>query len=313
MSRRRVHYTAKHGATFILGIALLGALSPNMLHAQEIELRWRFEPGTERVYRLVQATQSSTGMGEMSQTQTSTLRQQVLAVAEDGAADVRVTYETIRMVQDGPMGHQEFDSDSGETPTDPMAMIMSHLVGVSFEMTVAPDGEVRRVAGMDKMIDAMAAGVSSENPQAAATMRPMFESMFTDETMRSMMQQGMQTLPDGPVAPGASWPHNTSLEFPFGTLRSETQYTLEEVVTEQGRRIARIGVSGTSGSLEPNPNSRMGGAVPAMQGGEMTGTMDFDVDRGLVRSSTIETNMDMSMGGQAIRTESTVEMTLVEG
>lgn len=109
----------------------------------------------------------------------------------------------------------------------------------------------------------------------------------------------------------ASARHSSSLEFPLGTLRSDADYTLEEVITEQGRRIARIGMRGTTGELEPNPDSPMAGTLD-MSAGEITGEIDFDVDRGLVVRSNYMTSMDLSTGGQSMHMESTVEMTLVE-
>lgn len=313
MIRRRVCSASDNVVTFVLGAALLGPLVPATLNAQEVELRLKFEPGADRLYRQVQTTRSSAAIGESSQTQTTTLRQQVLAVAEDGAADVRVTYESIQLVQDGPMGHQEFDSESGEPPAGPMGMMLSRLVGVSFDATIAPDGEVRTVAGVDRMIEAIATGVASESPETAATIRPMLERMFTEESMRSMMQPGTQTLPDGPVAAGATWRDTSSVELPFGTLRSDADYTLKEVVTEQSRRVARIGMRGTIGELEPNSDSPMAAAGMDISGGEMTGEIDFDVDQGLMLRSTLKMNMDMSAGGQSMPTETTVEMTLIEG
>lgn len=312
MIRRRICSAAENVAAFVLGAALVASLVPAALSAQEVELRWKFEPGADRVYRLVQSSRSTTTMGEISQTQTFTLRHQVLDVADDGAADVRVTYESMRLVQDGPMVHREFDSESDEPPGDPMAMMLSKLVGVSFDMTAAPDGEVRRVAGMENMVEAIAAGVDGVGPETAAPMRAVVDDMFTEEAMQSMMQQSMQTLPDGPIAAGATWSHASSLEFPFGTLRSDTDYTLEGVVTEQGRRIARIAMRGTRGELEPNPDNPMPAAME-MSGGEVTGEIDFDVERGLVLRSTFVTNMDMSAAGQSTHVESNVEMTLVEG
>lgn len=311
MIRCRIRSTMTNAAAFIFGAALLGALGSTTLDAQEVQLRWRFEPDAERVYRLVQTSRSSSAMGEINQTQTMTLRHQVLAVAADGAADLRVTYGSMRFVQDGPMGHQEFDSESGESPSDPMAVMLSKLVGVSFEMNVAPDGTVRRVAGVESLIQAMTAGAAGENAQAMEMMRPMLDGMFNDETMRSMMQQGMQSLPDGRIAPGAEWRQTSSLEFPFGTLRSDVDYTLEEIVSEQGRRIARIGIRGNTDQLEPNPNFPAGAAID-MSASEMSGELDFDVAGGLVLRSLLRTNMDMSAAGQAMRTESTIEMTLVE-
>lgn len=281
------------------------------LAAQSVELRWKLEPGSVVVYRQAQETTSATPMGEITQSQSTVVRQEVLGVGPDGEADIRVTHESLSFEQDGPMGRQSWDSESDEDPADPAMAMAASLVGRSFEMTMAPDGRILRVAGMEDVLDEMLAGIS-DDPAVAAQARGMMESMFGEEGLETMMQQSMQPLPHGSVAPGHEWDHTLSVRMPFGTISSEYRYVLREVTTEGGRQVAKIDLTGTMGSLDPDPSNPMAGMME-MSGGEMSGEITFDIDRGLLLRSSVSTAMTMSVMQQSMAMNSTQEMELVDG
>ncbi len=278
--------------------------------AQSVELRWNFEPGLVLVYRQTQHTSSATPMGSMTQTQRMILRQEVLSVGPGGEAEVRVTHESLSIEENGPMGRQSWDSESGEEPANPGMAMAATLVGRSFDMTMTADARVLRIAGMDDMLDEMLAEVSVD-PAAAEQARGMMESMFGEESLEGMMQQSIQPLPHGSVSPGHEWDSSLSMNMPFGTMQSEYQYVLREVTTEGGRRVAKVDMTGSMGPLEPDPSNPMA-AMMAMSGGEISGEFTFDLDRGLLLRSAFSSAMTMTMMQQSVAVTSTHEMELVE-
>jgi hypothetical protein len=307
----RILDPARPAAPVLLALLLAAVAPASIVAAQEVTLGWRFQPGDVHRYVQTQSTRMESPMGEITSTQTTRIRHEVVRVARDGAADLRVTQEALRVVQDGPMGRQEFDSEAGVEPDDPGMRFLSMLTGRSFEMTLAPDGEVRRVAGMDALVNDIMAPIMEQSPEMAEQIRDMLENMFDEERWRALMQQGIQTVPTGRVAPGAEWSWEFELDLAFGTSRANYAYRLEDVVARDGRRVARIGMSGSIGDIEIAADNPMA-ALMEVSAGAVTGTMEFDVDRGvLLRASSIST-MTMSSMGTSMSVETTLATELLE-
>ncbi|MGK7311847.1 MAG: DUF6263 family protein [Candidatus Longimicrobiales bacterium M2_2A_002] len=255
-------------------------------------------------------------MGDMTQTQTQTmrLRQEVLEVEPDGTADVRTTFVSHRMEADGPQGRQVYDSEDPDQATGPAmpAATAGALIGASFDMKVTPDGRVQSVRGVEELMDRMMEPLGELPPEEASQARAMLENTFGEDEMRSMLQQSLATLPDGPVGRGDTWSGTFEMQLPFATVRSEHTYVLEDVVDREGRRVALIDMTGTMSSVDADPNTPMAGMM-SISSSDMTGTLEFDVDRGIVLDSHIDSVMEMKVMDISIQVESAVDMELVDG
>lgn len=308
-SKECPRWPARGGAA--LPVALLASLlTAGSVAAQEVELRWKFQPGETYFYEQVQTTETGSPMGDMVHTQTVKLRQDVLGLAEDGSADVRVTHDSVSVLIDGPMGRQEWSSGSGEPPQDPSFQAMAQLVGASFEMNVAENGVINEISGMEELLQNMAGAIPGGDPAARAQATAMLEEMFGEEGMKSLMQQGMQAFPEEAVSPGAEWQREMRLPLPFGEMRFEYLYTLREVVSEGGSQIAKIDVGGSIGELESDSGNPMA-AMMSFSDGEVSGDLDFDIERGLIVRASLLSTVDVSVADQATTMRSSHEMRLV--
>jgi hypothetical protein len=297
------------GALLVLSVVLVAAC--DTAYGEPVELRWQLEAGETRLYRQVQTSRTATPMGEMVQTQTVLFREHVAAVGDDGVARVRVTYESMHVVQDGPMGRQEFDSRE-PAAGDPGLALLGVLTGRSFEMRLAPDGSVLDVSGLDDMMeDVLAAALADAPPEVADQIRRTLEAMFSDESMKSMMQQGKQILPTAELAPGSEWSHEVVVTLPFGTATHANTYTLRRVTQEGGRRVARIQVDGTVGAMQPDPHHPLFATIEFL-GGTTTGELYFDVERGVVIRSSVSTTLSVRAMGEEMETRSDHQMELVD-
>lgn len=287
----------------------VGAAVP--AEAQEVTLAWRFEPGDVWVYRQTMTSRTTTPRGEATQTQIMRMRQEVLEVEPDGTADVRTTFLSMRTEMDGPQGRQVYDSEDPDEAAAPGTQVPMGLVGVSLDMTVAPDGRVQSVHGVDEFMDRILGSLGEMSPEEASQARAMMDDMFGEDEMLSQLQQAMAIVPDGPVGPGDTWSGTFEMQLPFATMRSEYTYELEAVVDREGRRVALIDVTGTMSAVDMDANSPMAGMM-SLGPSDMTGTLEFDVDRGIILDTHLDTVMEMEVMGTTMQSESTYAMELVE-
>ena len=295
-----------------LGVALsVGALQTS---AQQVTLRWKYEEGTELVYRMSTHTESELPMdaGTSVSEQTQTMRWSVLAVAPNGDATLRITTERVQINMKSPMLNLAYDSETDEVPDEPQAKIFSTLVGTSYRIVIGPEGTVKSVEGMDQVREAM---LEAMGPEMAGMVDAMVGQMFDDETMASMMQQVVQNFPER-AGLGDTWERSSSFPNPMlGTMSTTQHFTLERIEERTGKMVAVISYSGEI-QIGDVGDSQLAGMMQ-LNNAATIGTMEIDVDRGLLLKSTGTTTMEITIappGGQemVIGTISTVTMDLLE-
>lgn len=283
--------------------------------AQQVTLRWGYEEGTEFVYRMNNYTQTelSPDQGISVFEQALTMRWSVLEVAPNGDATVRITTERVQINMESPMLNLTYDSETDEVPDNPQAKIFSAMVGTSYTIVIGPEGTVKSLEGMDQLREAVLEAMGSEMAGIADTM---IGQMFNDETMTSMMQGSIQTFPERAIGPGDTWSTSSSFPIPMlGTMRASLDFTLERIEERDGGTVAVISNIGEI-QIGDAGDSQLAGMMQLGKSA-IIGTMEFDVDRGLLLENTVTTTMEMTVaaGGQemVIGTITTLTMELIEG
>ena len=264
---------------------------PALVSAQEIMLKWGFVEGSEQVLQLTNRMEISMPIGFASQVmdQSIRMRQTVQSVESNGDATVTVTTEHIRMEGVGPGGDQLYDSDSGDIPTDPAILGAAAMVGQDYSMVVGADGTVKSIQGIEELIESMR---SSVPPDVA----PMLGEMFNAQTLTEIAQQGVQILPTDPISPGGSWQISFTMPNPLlGEVINTLTFILDGIDERDGRTVALL--SSTGEIATDTPEDLAGLPMEMDVDAKMTGFLIFDVDRGLVLSSSTTTEMTMTMSG----------------
>ena len=264
---------------------------PALVSAQEIMLKWGFVEGSEQVLQLTNRMEISMPIGFASQVmdQSIRMRQTVESVESNGDATVTVTTEHIRMEGVGPGGDQLYDSDSGDIPTDPAILGAAAMVGQDYSMVVGADGTVKSIQGIEELIESMR---GSFPPDVA----PMLGEMFNAQILTEIAQQGVQILPTDPISPGGSWQMSFTMPNPLlGEVINTLTFILDGIEERDGRTVALL--SSTGEIATDTPEDLAGLPMEMDVDAEMTGFLIFDVDRGLVLSSSTTTEMTMTMSG----------------
>jgi hypothetical protein len=130
----------------------------------------------------------------------------------------------------------------------------------------------------------------------------------------SMMKQSRFILPPGAVSPGDSWEDKRGLFFGEGlqeqvaeeeAVQLETVYTLDRITSEAGSKRAIISVSGevTGSNIEMSLPGGMGDDSSAMLkpvferlDQSMTGSIEFDIDKGVLRKTHLDSRQELKVG-----------------
>ena len=265
--------------------------TPAPVSAQEIMLKWGFQEGSQVVMQMTNRMEMSMPGGFSTQVmdQTVRMRQTVQSVDLSGDATLMVTTEHMRMEGIGPAGNQLYDSDTGDIPTDPAILGAAAMVGQSYSMVVQPDGTVKSVQGIEELVEAMR---TSFPPEVA----PMLDEMFNADILSEIAQQGMQILPTDPISPGDSWQTSFTMPNPLlGEVTNNLTFVLDQVEERDGKTVALL--SSTGEIVADAPDGLEGLPMEMDVDAEMTGSLIFELDRGLVLSSITTNEMTMTMSG----------------
>ncbi len=291
--------------TFVTGTAVLLA-AVVALAGQGTILRYKWAAGQDDRYRLTQkitATVSGLPGGAtqtIEQALTQVVRMQVTAVAADGTATVKLTFDSVRMEMATPNGTVIIDSAAKEKPSDPAGMAayttLSAMVGEAVTLTLRPSGDVQNVEGMTKIFDKITAVLPAGG--AADPMLASIKAGLSDEAMRQMFSQSLAAFPDRAIAPGESWTSTFEIPQPMiGRLTGTRTSTLTAIDSTGSSPMARIAVAvAMKPAAEGQPAAGPAGLSITMGESKATGETLFDVAKGQVQRSTVTSDVPMSMG-----------------
>ena len=312
---------------FVILLALLAFTVP--ADAQGVTLRYRWTKGETLTYRIVmQTTSVVTGMPGISEMKIDQSLSQVtkmttVDVAADGTTTLRESFESMKMEMDGPMGHISYDTAAPSSIANPMIQamrkVLDAIVGGSITIVQAPDGSIRKLEGMTSIIEQISKNTSGD-PSAAMAAQGM-KAAFSDEAIKTTLEQTFSKLPADPVRPGDTWKGQTAMgNEMIGRIVGDVTFTLKAVDGPAGAGLAQIGVVLVlKQEIAPPPGPN--GMTIKLGDARGTGEIVFDVAKGRITDSSMKTDMPsrMSMQGHdgspanmENRTTTLVKMQLVE-
>jgi hypothetical protein len=287
----------------------LAALALLVLPQEKIELRLKHTKGVPVWYRSTQTTTTEIQGAKIEQEMSMTISMTPTEVDAKGAASLVCKYEGVAVKSGGPQGELDYDSDKDkEVPEDPMAKMMSKLVGQSFTVKMTPSGKVTEVTGFEKIVDAMLQGIGDEAQEAMT--KEMMKQMFSDEAFKGMMQQMSPPLPEEKVGKGDTWSTEFTMKMPFvGGMKFALKSKLADLkgtdaTIDQDIRIELK----PADDKENNPFA----GLFEMKEAKGTSTALFSAERGVFIHQKAVIDMVMEAGGNELKARSSVEMKLVE-
>lgn len=189
-------------------LLLAAALLPAALFAEPADFRFRPAPGTS--YRHTVTSEENIAIVYGKKTETSLgsatygLRTEILAAAEDGSRTARITFERVASSSARFRQKSSFDTaDPAKPPEDEGARTFARLVGQSFTVTFAPDGDPAKVEGMAAVIENVTKDIADPQLRQLASASLAFQ--IADAPMQEFLRRALRVNPAEPVAAGAAW------------------------------------------------------------------------------------------------------------
>ena len=243
-------------------LPVFGALALGILPGEAVELRLKWQPGKRYVFD--NTADSSMKMPLPGQGLIETKGRMVMRIHNEVSPHekgVRVSqsYDSLRMRQEMQGLVMEFDSSDPSKGGGLLGTVLKPLIEMRFAAIYDQKGKVVGTEGLDQVQGADQLGMGKQELEA-------------------MARQSSEFLPGRDVKPGDTW--NSEVDLPMGELGGKVtiDYTLklENVVEQEGRKIARVSISGKMKEAKETEE----GEVLKTEVKEATGMMLFDIDLG---------------------------------
>lgn len=243
-------------------LVVLGALALGVLPAGAVELRLKWQPGKRYIFD--NTAESSMKMPLPGQGLIETKGRMVLRLhndvsAHEKGARVSHAFDSVRMRQEMQGLVMEYDSSDPSKGGGLLGTVLKPMTETRFAAIYDKKGKVVGTEGLEEVQGADQLGMGKEELEA-------------------MARQSSEFLPGRDVKPGDSW--KSEVDLPMGELGGKVtiDYTLklENIVEQEGRKVARISLSGRTKLADEEGAEE----ILKTEVKEATGMMLFDIDLG---------------------------------
>jgi len=217
---------------------------------------------------------------EINTTNGMGMEYRVTDVDAAGITSLKLTYRSMFVKIQTRMGAGKFTKSEYDSARPPVVLPaefkpMAALVGQSISVKLGPDGRVRSMQGLDALMTKM---LNQYTPAERKMMEQMFKSVFSEDTMKEMIQRSMAPFPNYPIGIGDSWQQKTSLTKGF-------PLTLSNTMTLKERRdgIALVDMHSTITARPTAAGMSMGATRMSYNlAGQQQGTMEIEEATGMI-------------------------------
>jgi hypothetical protein len=281
--------------------AAIGVVTTAAPAAAQVELRYKWIKGDVLEYRVtLHSTSDVTGVpgrddARTEQTITQRITLTVDGVAPSGVASVHETVGSIRSELTGPSGNVVVDTAApSETTKDPIADAMSKMltavVGQSINIVFGPDGTVRSLEGGARLLERVITAGNASRETAMASQA--LTALYSDDALRSMLEQSFPKLPAQPLKPGDTWTGQLALgNQTVGRIAAALTFTLKSL--DGTGNTGRAAITTTMKLTQAVKPPTGGGTRATLTLGDSHGAGEIvvDVAHGRIVSNSMRTEM----------------------
>ncbi len=254
-------------------------------------LKFLFNKGDVFAYRIRSVTQVEEQTDTVRQTSRQdvayTYRFEVLDADAAGNGHLRATCTEV--VFRGAYGPRQLSYDS-KAPSDKnqekMFAQYNAPLNTPFEITVSPEGTVRGVSKVEKVVERL---MGNDYKTSKADAKRQVAEDYGNNALKDIVQMAFQKLSEKPVATDSSWSITWDGAIGFLRVKNVGTYTLNGVKKEGAQNFAHIGIRMRSQYVGPQQvETGQGMATINQLDVKGTGKTMFDLDRHRTRSRHME-------------------------
>ncbi|MBO9595511.1 MAG: hypothetical protein J7599_21600 [Niabella sp.] len=279
-----------------LALFAFAASAVSLLHAQTVTLK--FNPANGSRYDVINTNtlrMKQTLMGQVMNMDFSTTANMRYELADAGAEKVVViSYGPVKTAINFAGQELHIDSESPDT-ANAANKIFRSIRGKKVKAFIAADGTVKKMEGWEQLTGAL--GTDQESRAIAG-------ELFSEATIKSLLEQGFKMYPEKPVSAGSTWASVIRIEKPY-KLTMHNQYTLKKI--EGGKSL--ISIDGKVGTNGVTKMEQQGMDVEVNLDGTVSGTISLDNATGITDTSNLVQQLKgtMKVQGMEVPMEATVE------
>ena len=282
--------------------------------AQEVTLKWEFQPNKPIYQELTTVTKQTMKVMGMDITQNNTQTFIFSWTPKEQDATTKnwiITQKLIAVKMNTEIGGVQTSYDSTATgaqaSSNALGEFFKALVGSEFKITLTPELKIIKIEGRDEFV--------SKLVRANPTMEAILKQILGDEALKQMADPAFAAIPNKPVKKGDTWERKLSLNMgPIGTYDTTNKYTYEG----KDGNFEKIKVDTQLKYLAPGPQAA--GSLPfkIKAGTELTsksatGTVYFDNAKHRLDHSDMKLNLEgkleIDVGGTSTEVQLNMDQT----
>lgn len=272
--------------------------------SKPIEIKLKFKKGrvyfVESVSKIVQKI--NVGGQSMDTSIDSTVcHREIVDDVVDDIAKLGLEFDRMAMRMSMPMmGSQAYDSEGDEANNaGDLKRIFEPMLHKPMSMELSRGGEVKSFSGMDEIRNAISKNAGGN------MMWMQMQAAYSDEAAKlEFGESRFRFIPNKPVSVGDTWTVESTRQMPGlgSAATTKTEYKLADIRMHEfegkQRRVAVIEYEGTiKGDPAKNGPAGAAGPVPSIDSGTTSGTIIFDLKRGLPIRNEREANTKLKISG----------------
>lgn len=239
------------------------------------------------------------------------LSMKIINVDKEKNVTIYYTYESIKNSVDSAGKQMSYDSTQDANNTI-LSSIYSGLIGKGFTVKLDDSGKVLEIQGLTDILGSIVDAVPGTEEQKQALKNALHQS-FSNEALKSMIEQNMKYYPPENVKVGDSWEHQEQLTVMF-PMEIHHKWT---ILNEKNGFLNMDVQSTITVDTQHNPVNIMGIQANMILNGEIVGNVNINKKNKLIQNGTFTQNMSGEMefaagkdGLQVIKLPMTITSTI---
>lgn len=217
--------------------------------------------------------------------------------------EIQFTWQHISLLMNSPMGKWGYDTKKPNETSSELdnihGRIFNSVIGKSFIVSIAPDGSVNSIVGVDAIAEGIKQAVVADGDMGAKLSASIIEEHFTESAIKEMIEQSWKIYPANNVKQDDDW----NIKNRWGEIANwNTTYILKDITNN----VANITAEAT---VEVEPP----GGIEGKLTGTQSGTLQLNINSGvLIGSNSMQNakgNVKMRSMGMDMVVERVVKTT----